>query len=231
MKPLKQAIAPEEHWRSPWHGAGLTLTSPNCEQPLRPNPLPANHGPTTSVRLNIQFNGNDWEGEFASQVQGIFTARGSNVKSICASYFEAFHPWLSFIHEPDFWRGYSSAGTDPEYSILLLGMYLLTYIPAQHPHSTGSIDPVYDTAAGAWSHLQKYKEPSIVLIQAGLLLSTYEGGQALETKSRSTMVACAEMGYKMRLHKSLRQKGGNAVTQQDLERKRRLWWGIMALER
>jgi len=136
------------------------------------------------------------------------------------------------MSEADFWRDFSSAGSHPEFSTLLLGMYLLIQLPVQEFSHTETLDPVYSTAKNAWSRLQKYQEPSMVLIQAGLLIATYESGQALREKSRTTMVACAEMGYKMRLHKSLRRNvEDDLCSQNELKVQRRLWWGIMALER
>jgi Fungal specific transcription factor domain len=232
LKPLRQAIVPLEPWSSPWCGARSALTPPQSVHSISTNPSPANHDSTASVRHIELLIGHDWEVEFASQVHSILTASGKNAENICRSYFDDFHPWLCFISQPDFWWGFSSSGTQPEFLTMVLVMYLLTHIPALDPGSTDPIDPVYYTAKSAWSHLQKVKEPSIVLIQAGLLLSTYESGQALEEKSRSTMVACAELGYQMRLHKSLRQTdGGDPREQRELNRRRQLWWGIVTLER
>jgi len=192
----------------------------------------AYHGSITSLHIPGQVSHDNWEHNFTSQVHDIFTASGKDAKTICQSYFTEFHPWLSFISEADFWRDFSSAGSHPEFSTLLLSMYLMTHLPEQDFNHMESLDPVYSTAKNAWSCLQKYQEPSIVLIQAGLLIATYESGQALTEKSRTTMVACAEMGYKMRLHKSLRRNVEDDLCgQNELKAQRRLWWGIMGLER
>jgi hypothetical protein len=190
------------------------------------------HDSAPDVRLASHFGRDNWDEEFAAQVHGIFTDSGKDVESICRSYFDNFHQWLPFISQHEFWRGFSSSGSCPEFSTLLLSMYLITHVPSQECNIIDTLDPVYFIAKSAWSRLQKVKEPSIVLIQAGLLIATYENGQALAEKSRSTMAACAEMGYRMRLHKSLRKKAeGDPCGQIELEKQRRLWWGIVTLER
>jgi hypothetical protein len=191
-----------------------------------------NHDSAPDVRFASHFGHDNWDEEFAAQAHGIFTDSGKDIESICKSYFDNFHQWLPFISQHEFWRGFSSSGSYPEFSTLLLSMYLITHVPSQESNNVDTLDPVYFFAKRAWSRLQKAKEPSIVLIEAGLLIATYENGQALAEKSRSTMVACAEMGYSMRLHKSLRKKAeGDPCGQIELEKQRRLWWGIVTLER
>jgi hypothetical protein len=208
------------------------LDQPQTNHYISISPFSVNHGSYPETRFASQFSHSNCDEELASQVYGVFTASGKDIESICRTYFDNFHQWLPFISQHEFWRGFSSSGSQPEFSTLLLGMYLITHVPAQEPNHIDILDPAYFTAKNAWSRLQKNKEPSIVLIQAGLLLATYESGQALAERSRSTMVACAEMGYRMRLHKSLRKTAvGDPCGQIELEKQRRLWWGIVTLER
>jgi len=229
VKPIK---LPDESWLAPYQVPCLSLDPPAANNSTSSTNSSAYHGSTNSLLIPDQVSHDNWEQNFTSQVQDIFAASGKYAKTICQSYFTEFHPWLSFMSEADFWRDFSSAGSHPEFSTLLLGMYLLIQLPVQEFSHTETLDPVYSTAKNAWSRLQKYQEPSMVLIQAGLLIATYESGQALREKSRTTMVACAEMGYKMRLHKSLRRNvEDDLCSQNELKVQRRLWWGIMALER
>jgi hypothetical protein len=225
----KQVIRPEEGWFEAFQKSCVPLLATQTNRYIsNTNHLSKIH----ILARHLQFGREDWDKEFASQVHGVFAASGKDVEATCQSYFENFHPWLSFISEPDFWRSFSSADSRPEFSILLLGMYLITHIPALGSGQVDTLDPVYFISKCAWSRLQKVQEASIVLIQAGLLIATYESGQALAEKSRSTMVACAEMGYEMQLHKSLRRKiEGDLSSQNELILQKRVWWGIVALER
>lgn len=229
LKTPEEITQPEDGWAEAFQNTCVPSAAPQTNQDIsNTSPSSVNHG----LVRHLQFSRENWDEKFASHVHGVFTASGKDVETTCRGYFENFHPWLSFISEPDFWRSFSSAGPHPEFSTLLLSMYLITHIPSPGSGYVDTLDPVYSTGKSAWSRLQKVQEPSIVLIQAGLLIATYESGQALAEKSRSTIVACAEMGYKMRLHKSLRRKAeGDLCSQNELKLRRRLWWGIVTLER
>jgi len=220
-----------EGW-PPYQIGCLSPDPPHTNHSVSGNRLTSSNYDLTSRPLPGQAFDSNWEQDFISQVHNIFTDSGKEAESVCQTYFAEFHSWLSFISEIEFWRSFSSAGSHPEFSTLLLGMYLATHIPEQDSNYIEILDPVYLIAKNAWSRFQRVQEPSMVLIQAGLLIATYESGQALTEKSRSTIVACAEMGYKMRLHKSLRRNlEGDLCGQSELRAQRRLWWGIVALER
>jgi Fungal specific transcription factor domain/Fungal Zn(2)-Cys(6) binuclear cluster domain len=236
VRPLEtptQMILSEDGWLPPHQKTYLPpAATPTNHYTLSTNTSSLYHGSKSITCSTSQASCEPWSEEFTTQVHGIFAASGKDAQSICRSYFENFHPWLAFISEQDFWPTFSNARLHPEFSTLLLSMYLITHIPTQVPSSNESLDSVYFTAKSAWTRLQMLREPSIVFIQAGLLLATYESGQASVETSRSTMVACAELGYKMRLDKSIRRKVGEDLCgQNELKLRRRLWWGIVMLER
>jgi len=108
-------------------------------------------------------------------------------------------------------------------------MFLVTHISEQNDDDLQS---VYWTAKRSWERLLRVKQPSLLQIQSGLLLATYENAQALEAESRSTITGCAEMGYKLQLHKSLQKKVvADSKEQIELDEQRCVWWGLVTLER
>jgi hypothetical protein len=174
---------------------------------------------------------------FTSQVATLVASKSIDIEAVCRRYFQTFHRWFSFISAEEFWFYYFSPerGADPEFSALLLSMYLIVCIPTgDRLDSTGQEveERVYSITRGFWQQRQNASQPSIFLIQAGLLLATYENGQALEETSRSSIDACVRMAYAMRLHITVRQ---NALFDSDaqvfLDTQRRLWWAIVMLER
>ena len=201
-------------------------------QANQPALAPSDSGSTHLIRLSSQANYETWDEQFASLVSSIITASGRDAESVCRGYFENFHPWIDFISKLDFWLGFSSPASRPEFSTLLLNIYLVMYGTEQESSQADILDPVYSLAKSTWSVLQNVQEPSIVLIQAGLLLATYENCQSLAEASRSTITACAELGYRMELHKSvLRNSELDLYGPNELKQRRRTWWGIVIVER
>jgi hypothetical protein len=126
--------------------SGIQSLSVDCDSTLNP-------------RSTKQFACDNWDEVFAAQVHGIFTASGKDIASFCTTYFENFQQWLPVISQHDFWRGFSTSGSHPEFSTLLLSIYLITHVPAQESSNIDTLEPVYFTAKSAWYRLQKIMEP------------------------------------------------------------------------
>lgn len=212
---------PSEHGGSNFQGVSNTgrISPTNANSRLRtPRPLSSNSSPDS----------------YSSRVSDILTTNGIDIEGICRRYFQTFHQWLPFMSEEEFWLHFFSSqpGTDPEFSALLLSIYLIASVPVQDDTEGEFGESVYSVAKGFWSRLQSTAQPSICLIQTGLLLATYENGQALEETSRSSMSACVRMGYLMELHMSVRRNVlFDSDAQVGLNTRRRLWWAIVILER
>jgi Fungal specific transcription factor domain len=174
---------------------------------------------------------------FTSQASTLLAANGANgidIEAVCRRYFQTFHRWLPFICEECFWSYFScsTSGTDSTFSALLLSIYLIASDPVQDNISGEFIESVYSAAKQVWLPLQNTRRPSIVLIQASLLLATFENGQALEETSRLTMSACISMAYAMRLDVSIKRKAMlDLNARDDLNTRRCMWWAIVILER
>lgn len=94
------------------------------------------------------------------------------------------------------------------------------------------VDSLYYTIKCFYSLLQSSGRLSLELLQAGLLIATYEHSQALYEASVLSIGICARMGYALGLHRTIQPGIGMENTPKpDLEERRRVWWGIFILER
>ena len=70
------------------------------------------------------------------------------------------------------------------------------------------------------------------LVQAGLLIAIYEHARGMQRDAWLTVGNCARIGHLLGLHTLLRQLPPRDVEQRvELEDRRRLWWGVVVLER
>ena len=141
------------------------------------------------------------------------------------------HTWFPIISTTDLLARASQAFYNIEDMILILSVYL----HADHADSTSrsgtSLSSVYDLVKEEWSRFQAAHDCSVILIQAGLLIAIYEDGQLLEDISRATIITCARMGFSLGLQNSLHSNIKAGSSGHDLEIHRRVWWGIIILER
>lgn len=171
---------------------------------------------------------------FGSQIFQTLRLIGDDMEPTCKEYFQRIHCWVPFIDQMEFWRRFSSLqiNLDLEFSILLVGIYINAYTPTGSSHNIILVDSTYSIIKNIWSSLQMNKCPSILLIQAGLLLATYEHGQALKEISTLTIRTCVEMGHTLKLDHSLEANMTVELDQcREVAISRRLWWAVVIFER
>lgn len=193
---------------------------------------PIKSNPAIAIQTQLSHNGS--KDAFMSQASTVLNDYSIDIKDICRRYFQTFHRWLSFISEEEFWPYFfsSRSSTDPEFTALLLSIYLIASPPTRDSTEEESVEFIYSITKSSWSQLQATSKSSVFLIQAGLLLATYENGQALQEASRSSMNACVTMGHSMKLHLSVKKSIiFDSDSQAGLNTQRRLWWAIVILER
>jgi hypothetical protein len=72
---------------------------------------------------------------------------------------------------------------------------------------------------------------SIQVLQAGLLLSLYELGHAIYPSAYLSIGACARYAYALGINKDANTQVSKVLTLVELEENRRVWWGIVILDR
>jgi hypothetical protein len=185
--------------------------------------------------LQTLTEGSDELGDkFACQIRDVVTTFGDSIEAACKSYFATFHYWLPLLSEFDFWYQFHTTSNhwDPEFEVLIIGILLLVYAPTTDEDEEDFLESTYSTAKSAWVYLQRNREPSFILIEAGLLLATYEYGQALGKQKEASLNACVRLSRSMGLDMTIRRKDvPNAIDKRVLGRSRWLWWAVIIHER
>jgi hypothetical protein len=179
-----------------------------------------------SIRNNVNF-------PIVDQLNDILDAICEDLEITCKTYFRTLHSWLPFLCEIEFWRRFSSLGKtrDADFVILVIGMYLLAYSPSRNAKEF-DVDFVYSAVKHAWIQAARTGDSSLSCIEGGLLLATYEHGQALEEQKRLSMSICIEAGKAKGLDQSLRQSVAQSpIDEIQIAKRRRLWWAILIHER
>ena len=169
------------------------------------------------------------------QVCQTIWAFGDSVDDISARYFRGIHRWLPVISRGRFLdrlvNSWSAATAD--FSLLLLTMCLITSQSARDPHlSAADQEALYLTTKMLFAHTQACVAISVDLIQAGLLIATYEYGHGLTDADYISIGTCARMAAVA----DLPTPQFHQITRDDQswfkrEEEKNLWWGLLICER
>lgn len=184
--------------------------------------------PNTSA---LQLKSFTLDETFITRASTILETDDVNISSLCVTYLKTLHTWFPIISSTDLLARACRIAPDIQNAILFLSIYLHTDYPDPTSDGGACLASVYGLVKGAWSHFQVSRGYTIPLIQAGLLIAMYEDGQLLEEVSHSTIVTCANMGYSLGLQNSLHHDIAVGSPESALETQRRVWWGIIILER
>jgi hypothetical protein len=111
-------------------------------------------------------------------------------------------------------------------------MCLITYHPGL-AKSPSVIDQVtlYLTTKSLYSHIQSFFPHSLHLIQAGIIIASYEYATNKINDAFASIAVCARMGYAARLHLVSLAEGLDPMQYSQAEEELSTWWGIVIAER
>ena len=169
------------------------------------------------------------------QVCHIIGAYGKYVDDISVRYFQGVHRWLPVISRHRFHDRLVNF-QDPataDFSILLLTMCLITSQPALGSEDESSNqETLYLTTKMLFAHAQAFNPNSTNMIQAALLIATYEYAHGMSDAAYISIGTCARMAFAAGLQKSRVPQMfiDDRSRLKDAEEKN-LWWGIVICER
>lgn len=169
------------------------------------------------------------------QVGRIIWVYGKYVDEISIRYFHGIHRWLPVISRQRFndrlcgFRGRATA----DFSILLLSMCLITSHPsADTKGRKNDQETLYLTTKMLFAQVQALLTTSTNLVQACLLIATYEHGHGLTDAAYISIGICARMAFTAGLQKTkLNRSPRDIELWLKEEEERNLWWGILLSER
>ncbi|KAL3420048.1 fungal specific transcription factor [Phlyctema vagabunda] len=189
-------------------------------------------------RLQSKSIAEEWQQQFmqppSSLLGTILVSIRDNIHETCELYLGTMNVWLPLVVEAQFRDQLVKFQTqpEPEVTLLVLSMYLLVHIPVQIDDDSTDTSLLYATLKSLYINLMASTEPSILLIQAGLLIAVYEYGQGFDQKSYQSIGICARMGHLLGLHKTLsRGPPIDIESRAVLETHRHVWWSVVIIER
>lgn len=172
------------------------------------------------------------------EVQNVIRSTGEFVDDLTARYFRDFHTNLPIISRARFQSRLiaTEAPPSPDYSVLLLTVCLISYLPNPHMPSRDDGPPVagrqsfYLAAKALVAQVQGSLRPSIALIQATLLLAMYEYANGRPEVALATIAGCARMAYAAGIqNKRCYQTVG--TSRLEVTEAVNTWWAIIIAER
>ena len=180
--------------------------------------------------LNESMTAND---TLQLQVSQIIRASEQYVDEISVKYFQGIHRWLPVISRHRFHNClvdfHNRASAD--FSVLLLTMCLATTSPDLAVKDIDQ-ETLYLTTKMLFAHASSILPLSTRLIQAGLLITTYEYAQGMNDVAYVSVGNCARMATAIGLAKvKLDRNQIDDALFLKTEEERNLWWAIVICER
>ena len=137
----------------------------------------------------------------------------------------------------------------PDFSVLLVTICLITYLPEPGPQSAGAtaratIDrtTLHLAARSLFAQVRISSPPSVHLIQAGLLLAVYEYARGHPDDAFTSLAECARMAYAAHIWRHVSPPHPPHATLENLprcsapsylqsEEAANTWWGLIICER
>lgn len=181
---------------------------------------------------NISSRRVDIDNYFVGLVMAALTEQCVSVERMLEEYFCDIHPWFSVIIEPGFRKRLSNLHREPcaEIAMLLLGVFLVTGSRDQSSNDTDRTR-IYQVGKYLFSFLQLQREPSLEMVQSGLLLVLCELRASRLNEASVSVGNCARLGYTLRLNIDHIQHDEESSPWDVSEERRRVWCGLYMLDR
>ncbi|OAL29405.1 hypothetical protein AYO22_02299 [Fonsecaea multimorphosa] len=157
-----------------------------------------------------------------------------DIQDIVDRYFANVHTWLPFISKKRMQLALSNPAMELtlDLALLLLSMKLVIQVPQGGSQSIRS--PLYNLTKSYAIMVESSGLMSLQLLQANILIATYEIGHAIYPAAYLSTGHCARLGHALGLNdrqhapQMLKKRTGAWA---ELEEFKRTWWATMLLDR
>lgn len=157
----------------------------------------------------------------------------ADIQQIVGTYFQSIHPWLPMVSKKRLFALMANPNNEigADYALLFLCMKLILERPQDTVSPTDR--SLYWTAKTYFTLLEANALLSVQLLQASVLIATYEVGHGIYPAAFITTGHIARLGQAMGLHsrKDAPQMGTRFPTWTEQEEVRRAWWAVQLLDR
>lgn len=145
-----------------------------------------------------------------------------------AKYFQHAYTWLPFISKNRLERLFPlQPSPQNDSALLLLAIKLLTTSPPPRDPRT----PLYHAVKHFYPQVENSAAFSILVLQAGVLVTLYEIAHAIYPAAFLSVAGCARYGHALGIDVNPRVPVRKPTTLVELEQRRRVWWAIVVLDR
>jgi len=166
------------------------------------------------------------------QILRIIRLTDQTIDEICLRYFRGMHSFIPILSAARFHEQLIHLAALPSapFSVLLLSMALVTYHPSLVA-SSSAVDQatLYFTTKSLYTQALGSFPDSFPLIQAGIIIASYEYATQRINEAFCSINVCARMGYAIGLHLVSLTEGSDLYSQ--AAEKNNTWWGIVIAER
>lgn len=169
------------------------------------------------------------------RVLSIIRTAGQRIDDIITRYFCGIHSFIPMLSRSRVNRYLVDHDAPPPagFSILLLSMCLITYHTDLMPLSTHPLDQetLYVTTKTLFGLVQASFPPSLHLIQATMIMATYEYANGKVHDAFASIGLCARMGYAARIDSAQAEPKMEDEEYLEAQEKSHTWWSILICER
>jgi hypothetical protein len=168
-----------------------------------------------------------------SQVLRVIESTALYIDDITSRYFNGIHKWLPIISRPRFNRRISADQRSPSAAsaILLLSMTLVSQPSLSNSTRGDQLDSMYLTTKMLFAQVQVTVPSSLCLIQAGMLIATFERAHSMFEAAYVSIGTCARMAFALGLHQRRNRAEECDTDISQSEEEKNLWWGIVMCDR
>ncbi|KAH8802607.1 putative fungal-specific transcription factor [Xylogone sp. PMI_703] len=155
----------------------------------------------------------------------------TELTTIASTYFTTVHVWMPIISKKLCYEHHLQPAfhCHADIALLFLAMKLITsMLPNELANAR---TPAYHTAKHFFLEIEASGMMSIQVLQAGLLLALYEVGHAIYPSAYLSIGTCTRYAYALGINKGARIKASKVLSLVELEENKRVWWGIVILDR
>lgn len=157
----------------------------------------------------------------------------TSIESVGQKYFAHTQKWIPMISHTRFAEGQAGGGNE-RFPLLVLTMHLIVTPYSEHPPTKLISDsPWYRAAKHHFGQYVALVEPSLELVQAGLLIALFEHTQCVASRATITLGVCGTLAHALDLENSSIQESIPVQEEMSPEKQEMAltWWSLFLLER
>ncbi len=155
----------------------------------------------------------------------------NEIRATASKFFTRIHPWMPFVSKKRLYELYlhSSFQSRPDIVLLLLSIKVIITLPS---HNQGNPrTSLYYSVKQLYFEVENSSNFSILVLQAGVLLSLYELGHAIYPAAFLSIGSCARYAHALGIDGGNNLNTTRVLTLVEVEERRRTWWAIVILDR